>query len=151
RRGRRRPPPARAGSSASRRARHSGAAQRPGPARRSAGSPTPARAATGPRCRPRGGRSAQVIDFSPGGPLLSTRAREGPAGRVGAENEMTPTILMATDGSEAAAVAERYAASLAARLRARLQGISVVEDRLAKGFSEDGLGLAPPSTEAVAG
>src|SRR5262245_66232658 len=64
---------------------------------------------------------------------------------------MISTILMATDGSEPAAVAERYAANLAARLRARLQGISVVEDRLAKGFAEDGLGLAPPSTEALAG
>ena len=93
-----------------------------------------------------------MIDFSPGGPVLSIRGREGLAARpVGAENEMISTILMATDGSEPAGAAERYAASLAARLRARIQGISVVEDRFARGFTEDGLGLAPPSTEALAG
>src|SRR5262245_64410147 len=64
---------------------------------------------------------------------------------------MISTIVMATDGSEPAGAAERYGASLAARLRARLLGLSVVEDRLAKGFSEDGLGLAPPPTDALAG
>jgi nucleotide-binding universal stress UspA family protein len=63
---------------------------------------------------------------------------------------MISTILMATDGSEPALAAERYAASLAARLRARLHGVSVVEDRLAKGLGEDGLGLAPPSNDAFA-
>jgi len=64
---------------------------------------------------------------------------------------MISTILMATDGSESAGAAERFAASLAARLRARLHGIAVVEDRLAKGLGEDGLGLAPPSNESFAG
>jgi nucleotide-binding universal stress UspA family protein len=63
---------------------------------------------------------------------------------------MISTILMATDGSEPAGVAERFAASLAARLRARLLGLSIVEDRLAKGLGEDGLGLAPPSNDALA-
>jgi nucleotide-binding universal stress UspA family protein len=63
---------------------------------------------------------------------------------------MISTILMATDGSEPAGAAERFAASLAARLRARLHGIAVVEDRLAKGLGEDGLGIAPPSNEAFA-
>jgi nucleotide-binding universal stress UspA family protein len=63
---------------------------------------------------------------------------------------MISTIVMATDGSEPAGVAERYAALLAARLRARLYGISVVEDRLAKGLGEDGLGITPPSTDAFA-
>jgi len=66
------------------------------------------------------------------------------------QNGMISTILMATDGSEPAGAAERYAASLAARLRARLHGVSVVEDRLAKGLAEDGLGLAPPSNDAFA-
>jgi nucleotide-binding universal stress UspA family protein len=61
------------------------------------------------------------------------------------------TILIATDGSEPAAAAERFASGLAARLRARLQGISVVEDRLAKGLGDDGLGLSPPPNEAFAG
>jgi len=63
---------------------------------------------------------------------------------------MISTILMATDGSEPAGVAERCAAGLAARLHARLLGLSVVEDRLAKGLGEDGLGLAPPSNDAFA-
>jgi nucleotide-binding universal stress UspA family protein len=64
---------------------------------------------------------------------------------------MISTILMATDGSEPAGVAERFAAGLAGRLRARLHGVSVVEDRLAKGLTEDGLGLVPPSSDALAG
>ena len=63
---------------------------------------------------------------------------------------MISTILLATDGSEASASAERYAATLAARLKARLLGVSVVEDRLARGFSEDGLGVQPPSPEPLA-
>ena len=63
---------------------------------------------------------------------------------------MISTILVATDGSEACAPAERYGAGLAARMRARLLGLSVVEDRLARGFHEDGLGVAPPSPEPVA-
>ena len=40
---------------------------------------------------------------------------------------MISTILLATDGSEAAAGAERYGVSLAARLRGRLVGLSVVD------------------------
>jgi nucleotide-binding universal stress UspA family protein len=63
---------------------------------------------------------------------------------------MISTILMATDGSEPASAAERYTAGLAARLRSRVQGVSVVEDRLAKGLGEDGLGVAPPSPDALA-
>ena len=42
---------------------------------------------------------------------------------------MIETILVATDGSEAASAAERCAIALAAKLRARLSGITVVEDR----------------------
>ncbi|MFB3118770.1 MAG: universal stress protein, partial [Myxococcota bacterium] len=45
---------------------------------------------------------------------------------------MTTSILVATDGSEAAAAAERFGAELAARLTARVIGVSVVEDRFAR-------------------
>jgi nucleotide-binding universal stress UspA family protein len=63
---------------------------------------------------------------------------------------MISTILVATDGSEAAANAERFGCALAARLKARVLGISVVEDRLARGFAENGLGVPPPSPEPLA-
>ncbi|MBW2269674.1 MAG: universal stress protein [Deltaproteobacteria bacterium] len=63
---------------------------------------------------------------------------------------MISTILLASDGSDAAAAAERYALALASRTKARLLGLSVVEDRLARGFREDGLGVAPPLPEPVA-
>ncbi len=63
---------------------------------------------------------------------------------------MISTILLASDGSEAAGAAERYAVALASRSKARLLGISVVEERLARGFSEDGLGVAPPPAEPMA-
>ena len=57
---------------------------------------------------------------------------------------MISTILVATDGSEASATAERFGVNLAARLKTRMLGISVVEDRFARGFQEDGLGVTPP-------
>jgi nucleotide-binding universal stress UspA family protein len=63
---------------------------------------------------------------------------------------MISTILVATDGSDAAHSAERFGVALAARLKARVQGVSVVEDRFARGFSEDGLGVNPPSPEPLA-
>ena len=63
---------------------------------------------------------------------------------------MTSTILVATDGSEAAAAAERFGAELAGRLKAQLLGVSVVEDRFTRGMAEDGLGVVPPSLEAMA-
>ncbi len=63
---------------------------------------------------------------------------------------MISTILVATDGSEAAGAAERYGVSLAARMKARLLGLSVVEDRMSRGFQEDGLGVAPPPPDTVA-
>jgi len=63
---------------------------------------------------------------------------------------MISTILMATDGSDAASAAERYAVELASRLKARMVGISVVEDRFARGFSADGLGVTPPAPEPLA-
>jgi nucleotide-binding universal stress UspA family protein len=64
---------------------------------------------------------------------------------------MISTILVATDGSEPASHAERFGIALAARMRARLLGISVVEERFARGFREDGLGVTPPPADPVAG
>jgi nucleotide-binding universal stress UspA family protein len=51
-----------------------------------------------------------------------------------AEKKMISTILLARDGSEAAAAAERYALALASRTNARLMGLSVVEARLVRGY-----------------
>ena len=59
------------------------------------------------------------------------------------------TILVATDGSQAAAHAENFAVSLAARLRARLQGLTVVEDRFIRGRRDDGLGVPPPALDGI--
>jgi nucleotide-binding universal stress UspA family protein len=55
-----------------------------------------------------------------------------------------------TDGSEAAAAAERVGVALASRLKARLQGLSVVEDRWTRGLRDDGLGVSPPPLDALA-
>ncbi len=63
---------------------------------------------------------------------------------------MISTILVGTDGSEAAVGAEKYAVSLAARLRARLLALSVVEDRFTRGWQGDGLGVAPPPLDSLA-
>ena len=62
---------------------------------------------------------------------------------------MTSTILVATDGSEAAATAERFGAEFAGRLKGQLMGLSVVEDRFTRGMEEDGLGISPPPLEAM--
>ena len=64
---------------------------------------------------------------------------------------MISTILVATDGSEAAAVAERFGVSLAGRLKARLLGLCVAEDRYTRGVQEDGLGVPTPPMEPFAG
>ena len=69
---------------------------------------------------------------------------------MSAGNGMISTILVATDGSEAAGAAERYGVSLAGRLRARLVGLSVAEDRLVRGPRDDGLGVSPPPMDAMA-
>lgn len=69
---------------------------------------------------------------------------------MSAESGMISTILVATDGSETAAVTERYAVALAARAKARLIGVSVIEDRYARGPSDDGLGVPPPPMDAFA-
>jgi nucleotide-binding universal stress UspA family protein len=63
---------------------------------------------------------------------------------------MTSSILVATDGSEPAGAAERFAIDLASRLGSRVIGLSVVEDRFARGMQEDGLGVAPPPAEPMA-
>ena len=63
---------------------------------------------------------------------------------------MISTILLPTDGSPAAGVAERFGVSLAAQLKARLLGLSVIEDRFARGLQEDGLGV-PASAARRAG
>jgi nucleotide-binding universal stress UspA family protein len=62
---------------------------------------------------------------------------------------MIESILIATDGSDAASAAERYAVSLAARLRARLQAVTVIEDRLIHGLRAEGLGIAAPDTAGI--
>jgi nucleotide-binding universal stress UspA family protein len=62
---------------------------------------------------------------------------------------MIETVLVATDGSEAAAAAERYGVALSAKLGARVMGLSVVEERLARGLRGEGLGVTPPPTEAL--
>lgn len=63
---------------------------------------------------------------------------------------MISTILVATDGSDAASLAEQYGAGLGARLRARVLGISVVEERLLRGPRADSLGVAPPPMDELA-
>ena len=62
---------------------------------------------------------------------------------------MIETLLLATDGSDAAHVAERYGTALGARLRARVAGVSVVEERHAQGLRADALGVAPGPVAAV--
>jgi len=64
---------------------------------------------------------------------------------------MIETILVATDGSEAAGAAERYGVALAARIHARVTCLSVVEERATRGFRSEGLGIAPPSLDALEG
>jgi nucleotide-binding universal stress UspA family protein len=54
---------------------------------------------------------------------------------------MIEKILVATDGSEAAGSAERFGIALAARVKARLSGFSVVEDRDVRAPKDDGLSL----------
>jgi nucleotide-binding universal stress UspA family protein len=60
---------------------------------------------------------------------------------------MISNLLIATDGSEGAAAAEKATVQLASRLRARIHGLSVVEDRFTKGFRDSGLGVAAPNLE----
>ena len=62
---------------------------------------------------------------------------------------MIESILIGTDGSDAAHVAERYGTTLGARLRARMSAVSVVEDKLVQGLRADSLGIAPGPVEAA--
>jgi nucleotide-binding universal stress UspA family protein len=62
---------------------------------------------------------------------------------------MIETVLIATDGSEAAAVAERYGVSLAAGLGARALGVAVVEERTLGGLRSNTLSVTPPSLDAL--
>ena len=62
---------------------------------------------------------------------------------------MIESILIATDGSDAASAAERFGVGLAARLRARVHAVTVIEDRLLHGMRADGLGLTPPNMEGI--
>ena len=62
---------------------------------------------------------------------------------------MISTIALATDGSDASSVAEKFGIGLASRLRARLTGLSIVEQRFVRGFRDDGLGVAPPSMDSL--
>ncbi len=64
---------------------------------------------------------------------------------------MIETILVATDGSEAASAAERFGIGLASRLKARLSGITVVEDRDSRAPKDDGLSLPAFPESDVAG
>ena len=54
---------------------------------------------------------------------------------------MIETILVATDGSDDGVAAERMGVGLAARLSARLSGITVIEDRAVQAPAEAGLSL----------
>jgi nucleotide-binding universal stress UspA family protein len=62
---------------------------------------------------------------------------------------MIETVLVATDGSEGGATAERYGVALAAKLGARVLGLSVVEERFARGWRDEGLGVAAPANEPI--
>jgi nucleotide-binding universal stress UspA family protein len=64
---------------------------------------------------------------------------------------MIETLLVATDGSEAAGAAERFAVSLAARLKAKLRGLTVIEERVLRGIGDSGLGIPKPPTDGLEG
>lgn len=62
---------------------------------------------------------------------------------------MIESVLIATDGSEAAVSAENYAVALAARLGARLTALAIVEERTTRGLRGEGLGIDAPPTAAI--
>ncbi len=62
---------------------------------------------------------------------------------------MIETILIATDGSDAAHTAERYGLTLGSRLRARLSGLSVVEDKVTQGLRAESLAIPSPSMDGI--
>jgi nucleotide-binding universal stress UspA family protein len=64
---------------------------------------------------------------------------------------MIKTILVATDGSQAAASAEEFGLALAGRLQANASGITVIEDRDVRAPKVDGLATSTfPETELQA-
>jgi nucleotide-binding universal stress UspA family protein len=62
---------------------------------------------------------------------------------------MIESILIATDGSDAASAAERFGVALGARLRARVHGLTVIEDRLTQGLRAESLGAPAPNTDGI--
>jgi nucleotide-binding universal stress UspA family protein len=62
---------------------------------------------------------------------------------------MLDSILIASDGSDAAAVAERYGVALAAKLRSRVSGLTVIEERTLLGLRAESLGIAHGPIEAT--
>ncbi len=62
---------------------------------------------------------------------------------------MVETLLIATDGSDAAQVAERYGVALAQKLRAGVLGLSVVEEDRAQSLRAPALGIADGPVAAV--
>ena len=62
---------------------------------------------------------------------------------------MISTILIATDGSEAAAHAERFGVALAARMKARAAGRLGGRGPLRARLRDDGLGVPPPLAGAA--
>jgi len=64
---------------------------------------------------------------------------------------MIQTILIASDGSEGAQAAERYALALAKPLGARVRGITVIETPRVQSLRAASLGVAPPPLEAIEG
>jgi nucleotide-binding universal stress UspA family protein len=63
---------------------------------------------------------------------------------------MIESILVGTDGSAAAGAAESFSVALAARMRTRLCGMSVVEERAYR-TTDDGLGLPPRPVDGLEG
>jgi nucleotide-binding universal stress UspA family protein len=62
---------------------------------------------------------------------------------------MIESILLATDGSDAAHAAERYAVAMAARLRVRLHGLTVIEEGILQGLRADSLGVSAPALDGI--
>ena len=62
---------------------------------------------------------------------------------------MIESILIATDGSDAAHVAERFGSNLAGRLRTRCYGLTVIEERVTLGLRADSLGIPPGPVDAI--
>ena len=63
---------------------------------------------------------------------------------------MIESILVGTDGSTTAAAAESFAVALAARMRTRLAGLSIVEERAWRA-NDGGLGLPPRPVDGLEG